>query len=79
MASWRLPAAPFKLQNESWLIMATVIFIRHDLPEDKFYFPAARRTCKKIKKLQKCQLRVYDTPVILALDKTNVRCDLPPS
>ena len=78
MASWQLPAAPFKLQNESWLIMVTVISIRHDEPEDKMYFPSARRTPEN-KKLQKCQLKYYAAPVILGLDKTNVRHDLPPS
>lgn len=61
--------------NESWLIMNTVIVIRHDLPEDKMIFPSARRTQSYNKKFF---LPVYAAPVILALEKTNVRDVSPP-
>lgn len=67
-----------KFTNESWLIMVTVISIRHDLPEDKMLFPSARRTCNKSEKSVKLYLPVYAAPVILALEKTNVRDVSPP-
>lgn len=50
--------------------MNTVIVIRHDMPEDKMFFPSARRTSEKNKKFY---LPVYAAPVILALEGTKVR------
>ena len=60
---------------ESWLIMSVIIVIRHDLPEEKMFFPSAR---EKKKKLQKCQLPIYAVPVIFEPRKTNVRDVSPP-
>lgn len=68
-----------KFTNESWLIMYSVIFIRHDLPEDTFYFPSVRRTTPT-RNLQKCPLNIYDAPAMLKAKRTDVRYgDLPPS
>ena len=55
--------------------MYSVIFIRHDLPEEKMLFPSAR---EKKKKTEKIFLPVYAVPVILEARRTNVRDTSPP-
>lgn len=60
---------------ESWLIMSVIIVIRHDMPEDKMFFPSAR---EKKKKTEKIFLPVYAVPVIFESRGTNVRDVSPP-
>ena len=66
---------PPKFFCESWLIMSVIIVIRHDLPEEKMFFPSAR---EKKKKTEKIFLPVYAVPVIFEPRRTNVWDVSPP-
>lgn len=60
--------------GESWLVMVTVISIRHDLPEDKMVFPSARRMQKNNYFHSTIfPLFVYDEFYMLNSDRTSVR------
>ena len=58
--------------------MNTVIVIRHNEPEDKMVFPAARSMKNKNYRYEKINLRCYAAPVILITDRTNVWDVSPP-